>query len=74
MQEAPLQEANLVIQGDDIAGRITSLARSPTLGRTIGFALVSPSLAATGTTLRIRASDGQMVEAQVVRLPFVEAA
>jgi sarcosine oxidase subunit alpha len=72
--DAPVQEANLIILDGDIAGRITSLARSPTLDRTIGFALVSPALAEPGTTLSVRASDGRLVEARVVRIPFVEAA
>jgi sarcosine oxidase, subunit alpha len=72
--DAPLQEANLVIHEGNIAGRITSLAASPTLGRLIGFALVSPPLAQPGATLTIRASDGRLVSAQIVSLPFVEAA
>lgn len=72
--EASLQEANLVIAGADIAGRITSLARSPTLGQTIGFALVSPALAEPGTPIEIRSSDGRKVAAVVVKTPFLEAA
>jgi sarcosine oxidase subunit alpha len=71
-QEAPLQEANLLIADGEIAGRITSLARSPTLGRTIGFALIAPRLAEPGTALNFRASDGAMVAARVVKPPFVE--
>ena len=72
--DASLQEANLVIHEGAIAGRITSLAVSPTLRRTIGFALVSPPLAQPGATLLFRATDGSMVSAQVMRPPFVEAA
>jgi sarcosine oxidase subunit alpha len=73
-EAVPLREANLIIDGGNIAGRITSLARSPTLGRTIGFALAEPRLAAIGTSLTIRASDGRLVNARVVRPPFVEGA
>jgi sarcosine oxidase subunit alpha len=71
---APLKEAHLLIHDGDIAGRITSIARSPTLGRTIGLAMARPGLSAPGTVLSIRASDGQLFKARVVRTPFVEAA
>ena len=33
---------NLLIHDGDIAGRVTSVAHSPTLGRTIGLAMASP--------------------------------
>jgi sarcosine oxidase, subunit alpha len=72
--DARLQEANLLIHEGGIAGRITSLAYSPMLKRTIGFAMVAPALAEPGTALAIRASDGPMCAAQVVRTPFVAAA
>ncbi|MBC8026372.1 MAG: FAD-dependent oxidoreductase, partial [Steroidobacteraceae bacterium] len=68
-----VHEANLVIAGGDIAGRVTSLARSPTLDRTIGLAMVEPRLATTDS-LSIRTSDGKSVTARIVRTPFVEAA
>lgn len=64
-------EANLLIREGEIAGRVTSVAHSPTLGRTIGLALADPRLAAEGSVLSIRASDGRLVCARVVRLPFV---
>lgn len=66
-------EANLVIDGSEIAGRITSLARSPTLGRTVGFALVAPHLTNVGGALHIRSSDGRQVAARVAATPFVGA-
>jgi sarcosine oxidase subunit alpha len=69
-----VSEANLLIQNGDIAGRVTSIARSPTLGRTIGLAMAMPSLCAPGTEFTIRASDGSLVAARVVKTPFVEAA
>ncbi len=71
---APLLEANLLIHAGDIAGRVTSIARSPTLNRTIGLAMAAPHLATPGTEILIRASDGAMVPARVVRTPFVAAA
>ena len=64
-------EANLLISGDDIAGRVTSIAHSPTLGRTIGLAMAAPSLSEPGKEIIIRASDGRKVSARVVRTPFV---
>jgi sarcosine oxidase subunit alpha len=71
---APIRESHLLIQDGDIAGRVTSIARSPTLGRTIGLAMARPDLAAPDTALCIRATDGSLVSARVVRTPFVEAA
>jgi len=64
-------EANLLIHNGNIAGRVTSIAHSPTLGRTIGLAMASPQLSEPGTNLVIRASDGRQVGARVVRTPFV---
>lgn len=72
-ESTAVAEANLVIDGGEIAGRITSLARSPTLGRTVGFALVAPHLAAVGGALDFRASDGRQVAARVAPTPFVGA-
>ncbi len=71
---APVLEANLLIHGGEIAGRVTSIARSPTLGRSIGLAMVAPHVAMLGSEIRIRSSDGRMVPARVVKTPFVEAA
>jgi sarcosine oxidase, subunit alpha len=68
-----IAEANLLIEGGDIAGRVTSITHSPTLGRAIGFAMASPMLSDPGTNIAIRASDGRLVSARVVRTPFVEA-
>jgi sarcosine oxidase subunit alpha len=67
-----LGEANLLIRDGNIAGRVTSIANSPTLGRTIGLAMATPSLSEPGTNLTIRASDGRLVAARVVRTPFVD--
>jgi sarcosine oxidase subunit alpha len=69
--DAPVLESHLLIHDGDIAGRVTSVARSPTLGRTIGLAMAAPALSAPGTRLSIRVGD-VMVAAQVVRTPFVE--
>jgi len=66
-------ESNLLIHDGNIAGRITSFAHSPTLGRAIGLAMASPRLSEPGSNLVIRASDGRHVPARVVRTPFVGA-
>ena len=58
----------------DIAGRVTSVARSPTLGRPSGFAMAKPSLAEVGMASddsRRRWRPGQGARG---RDPFVEAA
>jgi sarcosine oxidase subunit alpha len=67
-----LKECHLIIDGEDIAGRVTSVAYSPTLQKTIGLALVKPALAQLGTELRIRSSDRAMVAARVVPTPFYD--
>lgn len=66
------EECHLVIDGDDIAGRVTSIAHRSTLDKTIGMAHVTPKLAQPGTTIRIRTDGGHMTEAQVVSLPFFD--
>jgi sarcosine oxidase subunit alpha len=68
-----IKECHLIIRGGDIAGRVTSVGQSPTLGRTIGLALVTPA-AAKDATLNIRIDDGVQVMAPVVPLPFYDAA
>jgi sarcosine oxidase subunit alpha len=70
---AAIRESNLLIHNGDIAGRVTSVAQSPTLSRTIGLAMAAPHLATPGTSIVIRAGDGRLVSARVVRTPFLEA-
>lgn len=72
-RRVPIRECHLVLQGADIAGRVTSVGHSPTLDRTIGLALVSPA-AATGPALRICIDGGAEVSAPVVSMPFYDAA
>ncbi|MBD2019031.1 aminomethyl transferase family protein, partial [Leptolyngbya sp. FACHB-36] len=68
----PPQECHLVIEQGDIAGRVTSIAFSPTLQRYIGLAFVSPDLSKVGQRLLIRVSDGTMVSAIVSPTPFYD--
>jgi len=69
-----VRECNLVMQGGGkaIAGRVTSVVRSPTLGKTIGLAFVAPAQQAPGSTFAIRVSRGHHVEARVVPTPFYD--
>jgi sarcosine oxidase, subunit alpha len=66
-----LRECNLVIADGRIAGRITSVGRSPTLGCHIGLALVEPAIAARGE-LRIRTEQRDEVTASIASLPFYD--
>lgn len=71
--EAP-KECHLVIRVGDIAGRVTSIAFSPALGRHVGLAFVSPDLAVEGGAFTIRADGGRMVTARVAKTPFYDPA
>ncbi|HJT35081.1 MAG TPA: FAD-dependent oxidoreductase [Pirellulales bacterium] len=64
-------ECHLVIDRGEIAGRVTSIARSPTLRQAIGLAYVRPSQVAPGTQIQIRV-DGKLIGATVVELPFYD--
>ncbi len=70
---ASVAECHLVIDGDEIAGRVTSVSFSPTLGKHIGLAMLRPALAKGGSTFSIRVTDGRMVEARIVPTPFYDA-
>ncbi len=65
------RESHLVIDRGQIAGRVTSTCFSPTLGRCIGLALVTPALAA-GRELRIRIDKGEEIAAEIVAPPFYD--
>ena len=71
-QETPPQECHLIIQGDRIAGRVTSVAFSPILNRHIGLAYVKPELATIGDRFSIRLSDGTIVTATICPTPFYD--
>ena len=73
LEEEPApKESHLVIRNGQIVGRVTSVARSPALGRTIGLAYVAPEQAEPGSRFFIRVENRRMVEAQVVSLPFYD--
>jgi sarcosine oxidase subunit alpha len=66
------KECHLVIEAGRIAGRVTSIQHSPTLGHAIGLAFVEPAIAQRGTFL-IRVERGEEISATVALLPFYDA-
>ena len=72
-ENAPVpKECHLIIRNGDIAGRITSVVKSPSVLKTIGLAYVPLDLASNGSTFQIRADGGVMVDAKVVPTPFYD--
>jgi sarcosine oxidase subunit alpha len=68
----PPQECQLILEQGEIAGRVTSVAFSPTLQRYIGLAYVPPNLAEVGTRFVIRCSDRATIGAIVHPIPFYD--
>jgi sarcosine oxidase subunit alpha len=66
------KECHLVIRGEQITGRVTSVAFSPTLGRVLGLAYVAPNQSAIGNSFAIRVDGAKEVRAEVVRTPFYD--
>ncbi|MCP9496151.1 MAG: aminomethyltransferase family protein [Pyrinomonadaceae bacterium MAG19_C2-C3] len=56
---------------DKEAGRITSVAISPALGRTVALAIVKYAYLAPDTQLVIKHDNGTMIPARVVKLPHL---
>lgn len=66
------KECHLVIAAGQIAGRVTSVTQSPSLGKVIGLAYVPATASTIGTRFEIRVDGGRMVEAEIVALPFYD--
>ncbi len=66
------RECQLVIEGDRIAGRLTSVVRSSTLHKSIGLAMLAPQLADAGGDIRIRSDHGEMLAARIAPTPFYD--
>lgn len=66
------KECHLVIRNGEIAGRVTSIARSPTMKKVLGLAYLPPDLCQPGTQFEIRADKGVMVSATVQAAPFYD--
>ncbi|MFR0672092.1 2Fe-2S iron-sulfur cluster-binding protein [Enterobacterales bacterium AW_CKDN230030176-1A_HGKHYDSX7] len=65
-------EGHLVLDGADISGNVTSCEYSQTLGRSIGLAYAGAGQATPGMHIPIRVEGGEIVQAQVVQLPFYD--
>ncbi len=71
--DGPLpEECHLIVDDGELAGRVTSIAHRSTLGQSIGLAFVRPDMAEPGTKIYIRIDGGQLVEAEIVSLPFYD--
>ncbi len=71
--EGPVpSECHLVLSGDNITGRVTSVAKSPSLGQVIGLAYVAPEQAVTGSEFEIKLGRRQRVKARATELPFYD--
>jgi sarcosine oxidase subunit alpha len=68
------KECHLVIRDNEIVGRVTSAVRSPTLRKVIGLAYVASDQAEPGQRFQIKIEGGRMIEAEVVPMPFYDAA
>ena len=69
--EVPM-DCNLVVDGRDILGRVTSISYSKLFDRYIGFAYVSPAKKEAGSVFEIRTDSGQLITATVVKGPFIK--
>jgi sarcosine oxidase subunit alpha len=66
------KECHLVIEQGAIAGRVTSVAHSRTLKRSIGLAMLAPDLARGGGEIEIRGELGALLKARIVPTPFYD--
>lgn len=64
------KECHLVIDGDNMTGRVTSIALRESAGQLVGLAYITPSLASLGGKFKIRIDGGAMVESTIVKPPF----
>jgi len=66
------KECHLLVDGDEIIGRVTSVTHSPTLGKIVGLAYVTPTYAAVQSLVSIRVDKKRLVKARIVGLPFFD--
>ena len=67
-----VEECHLILAGDSMIGRITSVAHRTTLGQPLALAFLEPDRAAVGTEVTICGSGGKRISARVVPLPFYD--
>lgn len=70
--QTSLSESHLAIHAGSIIGRITSVAWSATMGRTVGLALLTPAHAVIGGTVQFRDDQGVLHSAHLVAPPFYD--
>lgn len=66
-------DCNLIISEGEIIGRITSIAFSPTIQKYIGLAYLPPNKAKSGQLFYIRNDIGELIDATVAGVPFLQA-
>jgi sarcosine oxidase subunit alpha len=66
------KDCHLIIRNGAIVGRITSVVKSPTLGKVVGLAYLPLDMTDTGHRFEIRVDGGTMVSAEVVPTPFYD--
>ena len=67
-------EGHLVLRDGAIAGHVTSVADSETVGKTIGMAFAHRDDAAPGCTIVIKGEHGALLAAEVCSAPFYDPA
>lgn len=68
--ESP-KESNIILDGNNIVGHITSVAHSPSLNKIIGLAFAKADTE-PGMQISIKLSSGMVIQAQVVEMPFYD--
>jgi sarcosine oxidase subunit alpha len=66
------EECHLTVRDGEIVGRVTSVVRSPALGRVIGLAYVAPNQTEIGSSFHIKGAGGRLIAAEVVPIPFYD--
>jgi sarcosine oxidase subunit alpha len=64
-------ESNLIVEGDRILGRVTSVSYSPHRKGIIGLAMIDSTDAST-EQICIKDSQGNLIDAQIVSTPFYD--
>ena len=67
-----IEECNLIIHENDIAGRITSVSYSPYCKATVGLAMLDADSLPADDIIMIKTTSGEMIPAQVATLPFYD--
>lgn len=67
------KESHLVLDAQQMIGRVTSCNYSPSLSKHVGLAYVPANKADVGTALEIKVDKGVRVSANVVALPFYDS-